>query len=80
MARGDSLKEAPPVVFADLGYGVMDAAMVEAAAYCLEKGRESRMKTVFLRVLEAEDKAAALLEAVRDRCERKAGSASRWIR
>ncbi len=24
------LKEAPPVVFADLGYGVMDAAMVEA--------------------------------------------------
>jgi hypothetical protein len=32
------LKEAPPVVFADLGYGVMDAAMVEAAAYCLQKG------------------------------------------
>ena len=31
------LKEAPPVVFADLGYGVMDCAMVEAAAYCLEK-------------------------------------------
>jgi hypothetical protein len=31
------LREAPPVVFADLGYGVMDAAMVEAAAYCLEK-------------------------------------------
>lgn len=31
------LKEAPPVVFADLGYGVMDAAMVEAAAYCLVK-------------------------------------------
>ena len=30
------LKEAPPVVFADLGHGVMDAAMVEAAAYCLE--------------------------------------------
>lgn len=31
------LAEAPPVVFADLGYGVMDAAMVEAAAYCLGK-------------------------------------------
>lgn len=31
------LAEAPPVVFADLGYGVMDAAMVEAAAYCLRK-------------------------------------------
>lgn len=34
------LKEAPPVVFADLGQGVMDAAMVEAAAYCLEKALE----------------------------------------
>jgi len=30
------LKEAKPAVFADLGYGVMDNAMVEAAAYCLE--------------------------------------------
>ena len=30
------LKEAEPTVFADLGHGVMDAAMVEAAAYCLE--------------------------------------------
>jgi hypothetical protein len=35
------LKNAAPVVFADLGYGVMDAAMVEAAAYCLEKVREA---------------------------------------
>jgi hypothetical protein len=32
------LQEAPPVLVADLGLGVMDAAMVEAAAYCLEKG------------------------------------------
>lgn len=31
------LKQAPPAVFADLGHGVMDAAMVEAAAYCLVK-------------------------------------------
>jgi hypothetical protein len=30
------LRETKPVVFADLGYGVMDSAMVEAAAYCLE--------------------------------------------
>src|SRR6266567_5637612 len=30
------LKEARPTVFADLGYGVLDAAMVETAAYCLE--------------------------------------------
>lgn len=34
------LKEAPPVVFADLGHGVLDSAMVEVAAYCLEKGQE----------------------------------------
>lgn len=31
------LKEAPPVVFADLGFGVLDSAMVEVAAYCLER-------------------------------------------
>ncbi len=34
------LKEAPPVVVADLGYGVLDSAMVEVAAYCLEKRSE----------------------------------------
>lgn len=38
------LKEARPLVFADLGFGVMDAAMVEAAAYCLEKNPESSFK------------------------------------
>ena len=31
------LGQAPPVVFADLGLGVMDGAMVEAAAYCLQR-------------------------------------------
>jgi hypothetical protein len=31
------LKQAPPVVFADRGYGVLDSAMVKTAAYCLEK-------------------------------------------
>jgi hypothetical protein len=30
------LKQAPPVVVADLGYGVLDSAMVETSAYCLE--------------------------------------------
>jgi hypothetical protein len=34
------LAEAPPAVFADLGFGVLDGAMVEVAAYCLEKNRE----------------------------------------
>lgn len=33
------LKEARPTVFADLGYGVLDTAMVETAAYCLEAVR-----------------------------------------
>jgi hypothetical protein len=31
------LQTAPPLVFADLGQGVLDGAMVEVAAYCLEK-------------------------------------------
>jgi hypothetical protein len=31
------LPTAPPAVFADLGYGVLDTAMVETAAYCLCK-------------------------------------------
>jgi hypothetical protein len=31
------LKEAPPVVLADLGYGVLDGAMVEVAAYALQR-------------------------------------------
>lgn len=35
--EGVVLGEARPTVMADLGYGVMDAAMVEAAAYCLRK-------------------------------------------
>ncbi len=30
------LAKAPPLVFADLGEGVLDGAMVEVAAYCLE--------------------------------------------
>ncbi|MCZ8129888.1 MAG: hypothetical protein O9284_01105 [Steroidobacteraceae bacterium] len=30
------LKRAPPVVFADLGQGVLDSAIVETAAYCLQ--------------------------------------------
>lgn len=30
------LAQAPPVLFADLGAGVLDSAMVETAAYCLE--------------------------------------------
>jgi hypothetical protein len=66
--RDGLLKESPPVVFADLGLGVMDAALVEAAAYCLERSQSSTGEhTVFLRVLEElEDKAGALNRAVND--------------
>ncbi len=66
------LKEAPPVLVADLGHGVLDSAMVEVAAFCLESGhgnqtanRESHSKTVFLRAVEADDKAQALESAIR---------------
>jgi hypothetical protein len=34
--REDVLKKAPAVIVADLGAGVLDSAMVETAAYCLE--------------------------------------------
>ncbi|HKV11146.1 MAG TPA: BREX-1 system adenine-specific DNA-methyltransferase PglX [Thermoanaerobaculia bacterium] len=57
------LREAPPTVFADLGLGVMDAALVEAAAYCLEKGSERDGKTVFLRALEELHNKQAVLHA-----------------
>src|SRR5579863_3311773 len=39
------LNEAPPTVFADFGYGVLDTAMVETAAYCVAKGGGSAANT-----------------------------------
>jgi hypothetical protein len=36
------LADAPPLVFADLGQGVLDGAQVEVAAYCLEKTHGAR--------------------------------------
>jgi hypothetical protein len=61
------LSEAPPVIALDLGYGVMDSAMVEAAAYCLEKDRGSnsqsrQLETQFLRLTSADDKMGALVK------------------
>ena len=61
------LQHAPPVVFADLGYGVLDSAMVETAAYCLEARRSGGMPmTTFFRVLESpvEHKSSQLIQAV----------------
>ena len=64
--EGTVLIDAPPLVFADLGLGVMDAALVEAAAYCLEKGGNSaNRQTIFLRTLEEKhNKASVLLDAI----------------
>ena len=38
------LDEAPPMVFADLGQGVLDGAMVEVAAYVLERGAAADLR------------------------------------
>jgi hypothetical protein len=57
---------APPTVFADLGLGVMDGALVEAAAYCLQKSAPGKnASTAVIRVLEErENKMSVLHEAV----------------
>jgi hypothetical protein len=62
------LGEARPTTFADLGYGVLDAAMVETAAYCLEETPRPG-EAVFIRLLSQGEKAAGLakaIESVRD--------------
>jgi hypothetical protein len=57
------LSEANPVVMADLGYGVLDAAMVEVAAYVVERG--SRLDDFScVRLVYEEDKAAVLSNSV----------------
>lgn len=58
------LGESRPTVYADLGYGVLDAALVEVAAYCLERACKSGVAT-FFRVLAFSDKNVGLNEAVR---------------
>jgi hypothetical protein len=57
------LREAGPVVFADLGYGVLDTAMVETAAYCIGK-RKREARTAFFRLLHADDKPSRLQTAI----------------
>lgn len=54
------LKEASPTVFADLGYGVLDTAMVETAAYCVQNSPADGNAT-FFRLVNADDKNADLL-------------------
>lgn len=55
-------------VFADLGYGVLDEALVEAATFVLQYGTSSAFNTLFVRALSASDKASrlsSLLDAAR---------------
>ena len=61
------LQHARPTVFADLGPGVLDSAMVETAAYCLSAtGPHSAL---FFRLLQSQSRAAELLNRVADvRC------------
>lgn len=56
------VREAPPIIFADLGHGVLDSAMVETAAYCLR--RFSYGDSTFMRLLTDEDKSGSLRECV----------------
>jgi hypothetical protein len=59
------LANAPPVVTADLGYGVLDAAMVETAAYCLESDTPTK-EACFFGLLFHEDKGHSLLEEIQE--------------
>ena len=61
--------EANLVTMADLGHGVMDSAMVEAAAYCLSsvKGEhQGEIPAICLRLLKEENKNLALSRMVAD--------------
>ena len=65
--RKDVLLRHRLVVLADLGHGVMEGAMVEAAAYVV--GAEARRRgepATFLRLLKDTDRPAALAEACRE--------------
>ena len=54
---------AAPIVFADLGYGVLDTAMVETAAFSLRKSNQSF--GTYIRLLSEPDKQAALINTIR---------------
>jgi hypothetical protein len=59
------LAKAPPIVFADLGFGVLDAALVETAAYVLRKKSDEKLNptsSFFFRLLQNENKNDTLTE------------------
>ncbi len=59
------LHSTSPIAMADLGHGVMDTAMVEAAAYILQKPAGNR-PLVCIRLLTEQQKAGGLLAATAD--------------
>ncbi|MCP5535435.1 MAG: BREX-1 system adenine-specific DNA-methyltransferase PglX [Akkermansiaceae bacterium] len=61
----------PPNLIADLGHGVLDDAMVEVAAYCL--GGTNRNSSTFFRIVDAEDRASALLNSIKSSQDAVAG-------
>lgn len=70
--RKDVLLRHRLMVLADLGYGVMEGAMVEAAAYVLgQERRRPGEPAVFLRLLKDTDRPAALLESCREAREER---------
>jgi hypothetical protein len=60
--RQTLVERAPPAVLADLGYDVLDSALVETAAYCLQ--RNTTTPGLFMRLLAANSKDATLLRCV----------------
>jgi hypothetical protein len=50
---------------ADLGYGVLDGAVVEASAFTLGNGESISQLSMFIRALDTEDKAGRLLSVIR---------------
>src|SRR5262249_47722959 len=69
------LERAWPTVFADLGNGVLDGAMVETAAFCLERTTRNTLTSMkqsfpskrtapFFSLLKATDKSATLLDCI----------------
>ena len=58
------LKEASPTAFADLGYGVLDTALVGTSAFCL-KARDKNESSLFVQLLSSEDKQFTLCNAIK---------------
>ena len=70
--RSEVLLDHRLVALADLGHGVMQQALVEAAAYVVQAAPSSEAPSTFVRLLRALDRPAALQDAVANRNSGKA--------